>query len=278
MGFHFSKMHGAGNDFVLLDARGAQALPTNEQIRAMADRHTGVGFDQLLIVCVAESAGCLAAYRIYNADGSASEQCGNGARCIAAWLHRDGALPLNRLVSLQSPVGRIGVELLSPLDVRIEMGEPDFSPERSGFVDADSAGPTQEIEVAGRNTNIHIVSMGNPHAVVEVGSSDGAVLAELGPALSRHTRFQAGCNAGFVSLIDTHDLGLCVHERGAGWTRACGSGACAAAAAMIATGRCASPVRVTLPGGTLDIEWSGPGQTLWMRGPAAFVFEGEWPL
>lgn len=278
MGRHFSKMHGACNDFVLLDVRGAQALPSNEQIRAMADRHTGIGFDQLLIVCAAESTDCLAAYRIVNADGSSSEQCGNGARCIAAWLHRDGVLPLNQLASLQSPVGRIGVELLSPLDVRIEMGEPNFSPERSGFADADSTGPTQRIDVAGRDTDIHIVSMGNPHAVVAVDPGNEAMLAELGPALSSHTRFQAGCNAEFVSLIDAHHLRLRVHERGAGWTRACGSGACAAAAAMIATGRCTSPVRVTLPGGALDIEWPGPGRTLWMRGPAAFVFEGEWPL
>ncbi|MGA7297162.1 MAG: diaminopimelate epimerase [Rhodanobacteraceae bacterium] len=277
-GLRFSKMHGAGNDFVLLDARAGKPLPDARQIRAMADRHTGIGFDQLLTITTADASGCLTAYRIHNADGSESEQCGNGARCIAAWLHRDGVLPLNQAQKLQSPAGPIGVEVLAPLDIRIEMGEPDFSPARCGFVEPGHAGALQRLEIAGRSINIQLVSMGNPHAVLEVDASDEPALAELGPALSQHPRFKAGCNAGFVQHVDDHHVRLRVHERGAGWTRACGSGACAAAAVMMASARCTSPVNVSLPGGTLLVEWSGRGHPLWMRGPAAFVFEGEWPL
>lgn len=278
MSLPFSKMHGAGNDFVLLDCRRGQALPAAELIRTMADRHTGIGFDQLLILTDADSPDCLAGYLIHNADGSASEQCGNGARCIAAWLHRDGVLPLNQRVSLQSPVGRIGVELRAPLDIRIEMGVPDLAPASTGFVDATGATNRQTLSVHGHAVSLHLVSIGNPHAVIEVASLADPDLLQTGPAISSHARFAKGCNAGFVEYADAHHLRLRVHERGTGWTRACGSGACAAAAAMIAAGRCASPVQVSLPGGTLDIEWPGPGQALWMRGPAAFVFEGEWPL
>ncbi len=273
----FTKMHGAGNDFVLLDARAGKLVPDAAQLRAMADRHRGVGCDQILLVTDTRQADCLAGYRIFNADGSASEQCGNGARCIAAWLHRDGALPLASRVRLDSPAGPIGAEVLAPLDVRIDMGQPDFSPQASGFA-ADDSGPEHVFDVDGRKVHAHVVSMGNPHAVVEVASLDDPELTELGPAITRHPQFAAGCNAGFVQVLDAQHVRLRVHERGAGWTLACGSGACAAAVAMIAGGRCQSPLTITLPGGTLAIEWSGPGDTVRMRGPAAFVFEGEWPL
>lgn len=273
----FSKMHGAGNDFVVLDVRGDQPLPAPARIRAMADRHFGVGCDQVLVVTDPRQAGCLAGYRIFNADGSASEQCGNGARCIAAWLHRAGVLPLASPVQLDSPAGCIGAEVLAPLDVRIDMGRADFSPQASGFT-ADNGGPEHDLAVNGGLVHARVVSMGNPHAVVEVASVDDPAQEPLGPAITGHSRFAAGCNAGFAEVIDAHRLRLRVHERGAGWTLACGSGACAAAVTMIAAGRCRSPVEVELPGGTLGIEWAGRDEPVRMRGPAAFVFEGEWPL
>lgn len=274
----FSKMHGAGNDFVLLDARAGKPVPGPAQLRAIADRHFGVGCDQILVLTDPDSEACLAGYRIFNADGSASEQCGNGARCIAAWLHREGVLPLVTKVWLDSPAGRIGAEVLAPLDVRIDMGQPDFSPQASGFQADGDTGPEHELDVDGTRVRVQVLSMGNPHAVVEVASVDDSALARLGPAITGHPRFAAACNAGFAQVLDRHHLRLRVHERGAGWTLACGSGACAAAVAMIARDRCQSPLHVALPGGTLTIDWDGPGQPVRMRGPAAFVFEGEWPL
>lgn len=278
MDLPFSKMHGAGNDFVVLDGRQRDPGLARDSITAMADRHTGIGFDQLLLIDPARSPDGIAGYRIFNADGSTAGQCGNGARCIVAWLHRHAGAPLGQTLHLDSPAGRIGARLWAPLDVSVEMGEPDFDPRRAGFTGSLAATPTLALDVDGHQHAVQVVSMGNPHAVLTVASLSDPTLETLGPALGRQPEFADGCNAGFVHVIDPHHVELRVHERGAGWTRACGSGACAAAAAMIGTGRCANPVRVTMPGGTLAVDWPGPGRKLWMRGPAAFVFEGMWPL
>ena len=274
MAIRFTKMHGLGNDFVVLDARAALPRLDPSTIRAMADRHTGIGFDQLLIIERARDPACTAAYSIRNADGSHSEQCGNGARCIGAWLHRAGAVATGEPMRLESPAGIIGMCLTDPATVAVEMSEPEFEPARIPF-DAPAAADTYSLDVNGERIDIAAVSMGNPHAVLEVADLADARIDRLGPAITAHPRFPRGANAGFVEVWDTRNVKLRVHERGAGWTQACGTGACAAMATLHRRGRVANEVHVELPGGTLEIAWQGRGHTLWMTGPAAFVFDGE---
>jgi diaminopimelate epimerase len=276
MGLRFSKMHGIGNDFVLVDCRQAPLPIDAAQIRAIADRHTGVGFDQLLSVEPARDASCAFYYGIWNADASPSGQCGNGVRCVAAWLHRAGALAAGGEVRLQSPSGPVRVRVLAPDRVAVDMGEPRFEPSRIPF-EATAEADTYALDVDGTALAIGALSMGNPHAVVEVERLDEPRIEPLGPLLSTHPRFAEGCNAGFVQWLGRDALRLRVHERGAGWTRACGTGACAAMAVLRRRDRVDASVRVALPGGELQIDWPGPGHTLWMTGPAAFAFEGEWP-
>jgi diaminopimelate epimerase len=275
VGLRFSKMHGAGNDFAVLDARAASPALEPATIRAMADRHTGIGFDQLLTVEPARNADCAFYYGIWNADGSPSGQCGNGVRCVAAWLHRAGALTAGNDVRLQSPSGAVGVRLVDAHTVAVDMGEPRFAPAAIPF-EAVQEADSYAIDVDGSTLQIGAVSMGNPHAVVEVADVGDAALQRLGPALSTHPRFPAGCNADFAEVSSRDRIRLRVHERGAGWTLACGTGACAAVAVLARRGRVDMRVEVELPGGTLAIDWPGRGHTLWMTGPAAFVYEGEW--
>jgi diaminopimelate epimerase len=277
MRLRFSKMHGIGNDFVVLDCRKHEFALDAAQIRALADRHTGVGFDQLLSVEPPRDPSCAFYYGIWNGDGSLSGQCGNGVRCVAAWLHRAGALALGKSVRIESPSGPVTVRLLGPLEVTVDMGEPVFDPARIPF-DAPQAADIYEIEIDRQALQIGAVSMGNPHAVMTVADLDEPSLQRLGPALTTHERFAEQANAGFVQVLDRTHLRLRVHERGAGWTLACGTGACAAMAVLHQRGEVDDQVRVELPGGTLRIDWSGPGHTLWMTGPAAFAFEGEWPV
>ena len=277
MQLRFSKMHGIGNDFVVLDCR-QRAFPLDAaQIRALADRHTGVGFDQLLSIEPARNPGCAFYYGIWNADGSPSGQCGNGVRCVAAWLHRAGALALGDSVTIESPSGPVTVRLLGTNEVTVDMGEPVFEPAQVPFAAAATA-DRYEIVVGDERLDIGAVSMGNPHAVVAVDDLADPALQRLGPLLTNHPRFAQGANAGFVQRIDRSRLRLRVHERGAGWTRACGTGACAAMAVLHQRCDVDDSVAVELPGGTLRIDWAGPGHTLWMTGPAAFAFEGEWPV
>jgi diaminopimelate epimerase len=271
----FTKMHGIGNDFVLVDARQAAFPLTAAQIRALADRHTGVGFDQLLSVERARDPSCAFYYGIWNADGTPSGQCGNGVRCVAAWLHRAGVLAAGVPVRVQSPSGPVTVRVLEAGRVAVDMGEPVFDPARVPMR-VDAAADPYELAVDGAGVAVGVVSMGNPHAVVVVKEHDDAVLERLGPALTHHPQFPQGANAGFVRLVDRAHLQLRVHERGSGWTRACGTGACAAMAVLRRRGEVDACVQVDLPGGRLQIDWPGPGHTLWMTGPAAFAFEGEW--
>ncbi len=268
----FSKMHGIGNDFVVLDCRHAAFTLDASQIRALGDRHTGVGFDQLLTVEPSRDPASAFYYGIWNADGSPSGQCGNGVRCVAAWLHRAGALALDETVRIESPSGPVAVRLLAADRVAVDMGEPDFAPAASHFDD----GPAELVIDAGEPLAFEVVSMGNPHAVVTVERLDDPRLANWGPALTASPRFAHGVNAGFVQAIDRGRLRLRVHERGAGWTLACGTGACAAVATLRGRGLVDEQVRVELPGGELQIDWPGAGHTLWMTGPAAFAFEGAW--
>lgn len=276
MALHFSKMHGIGNDFVVLDRRDDRDALDTVLVRSMANRRTGVGFDQLLTIEPPRDTSCAFYYGIWNADASLSGQCGNGARCVAAWLHRDGVLPLDATIRLESPSGPVAVRLCGPLDVAVDMGEPVFEPARVPFeaaVDIDSHALAVDDEVLA----IGVASMGNPHAVVVVDEVDAARVTSLGPRITGHSRFPRQVNAGFVQVLARNHLRLRVHERGAGWTLACGTGACAAMAVLRRRDLVDAEVRVDLPGGSLAITWQGPGHPLWMRGPAAFVFEGEWP-
>lgn len=276
MGFRFTKMHGLGNDFVVLDARASPLALDTTRIRAMADRHTGVGFDQMMILEPARDAACIAAYTIRNADGTVAPQCGNGARCLGAWLHRAGVLPIGVEVMLQSPVGIVRMRLVDATTVTVEMGEPEFEPARIPF-DAPAAADTYLLDVDGERIEISAASIGSRHAVIEVDDTASASVDRLGPRITAHPRFPQGANACFVHVVDEHSVKLRVHERGAGWTLACGSGACATVAALHRRGRVGDDVHVEMPGGALAISWKGPGHALSMTGPAAFSFDGEWP-
>ena len=274
-GLRFSKMHGAGNDFVVLDLRDGAPPPDAALCRRLADRHRGVGCDQILTIAAPRSAGAAAAYGIWNADGSPSEQCGNGARCVAAWLVRDGAAAGDFV--LDSPVARHAVRALADGGFEVAMGVPGFAPARVPLagVDPGADASVLDIEAGGRALRVGAVSMGNPHAVLEVDDVDAAPVSTLGPALQRHAAFPESCNVGFAQVVDRGHVRLRVYERGAGETLACGSGACAAVAVLARRGRvdAAAGVDVALPGGTLRI-YHGADGGLRMAGPAAFVYEG----
>ena len=278
----FTKMHGAGNDFVVLDLRGATAPPTPELCRALADRRIGVGCDQILTIEPPRSPAAAASYRIWNADGSSSQQCGNGARCVAAWMLRDSAgRDTERCLAghfeLDSPAGTHVVDALDLHHYRIAMGVPRFAPPAgiplAGF---DLAQDEYCIDIDGQPLRFGAVSMGNPHAVIEVDDVRVAPVATLGPALQRHAAFPESVNVGFVEIVARNHIRLRVFERGVGETLACGSGACAAAAVLMRRGRIDREVAVELPGGTLTIAWPDDGAGISMSGPTAFVFEGEW--
>lgn len=274
MPLRFTKMHGLGNDFVVLDARAESLNLSAERVRAMADRRTGIGFDQMLVIENASDPACNFAYSIRNADGTSAQQCGNGVRCIAAWLKRAGALHGDH-ARLQGQGGTVAVRLLPDGRVTVDMGEPVFEPARIPF-DAPVEADVYALDVDGRCVKIGAVSMGNPHAVVEVENAEVERLHALGPAITAHSRFRHGANAGFAQVLSRDAIRLRVHERGAGWTQACGTGACAAVAVLRRRGLVGDDVAVELPGGTLEIQWCGTGRPLWMTGPASFVFDGEW--
>jgi diaminopimelate epimerase len=268
----FTKMHGIGNDFVIVDCRTQPFALSPAQIARVGDRHFGVGFDQLLTIEPARDSGCAFRYGIYNADGTRAMQCGNGVRCVAVWLRRAGALGAGT-TRLQSPSGPVAVELLDDGDVRADMGAPRFAPADIPL-DFPAADPYR-LRVADADVEFGAVSMGNPHALIEVADVAAAPLDSLGAALSTNVRFPQGCNVGFVQVLDRARIRLRVWERGTGATLACGSGACAAVAILRRRGKLDNGVAVELPGGTLQIQWDGEGASVWMRGPAQFVFEGE---
>jgi len=269
----FTKMHGAGNDFVLIDCRAGCVIDA-ALVRAMADRHRGVGCDQLITIETAHSNAAVAGYRIWNSDGSSAQQCGNGARCVAAWLRRERS-DLPRHFVLDSPAGAVAVETLDNGNYALHMGRPEFSPARIPLrVDAEAASYT--INVAGETVRFGAVSMGNPHALIEMDALDDASVQRLGAALQARPEFPDGVNVGFVQLRSRTAIALRVYERGVGETLACGSGACAAVAILVRAGRVDRRVRVSLAGGDLDIEWPDDAAPVRMAGPTAFVFEGVW--
>jgi diaminopimelate epimerase len=267
-------MHGAGNDFVLLDLRDGTPPPTPELNRKLADRHFGVGCDQIITIEVPRSAGAVASYRIWNSDGSNARQCGNGARCVAAWLLRDGTTHGDRF-ELDSPAGTHAVECLADGRFRIAMGVPQFAPQAiplAGFTDAQDE---YALDVDGETVRFGAVSMGNPHALIQVDDIDAAPVGSLGAALQAQGAFTDSVNVGFVEVDARDRIRLRVYERGAAETLACGSGACAAAAILMRRGRIDREVAVTLPGGELNIAWPSDTVAISMAGPATFVFDGE---
>ncbi len=273
MRLRFSKMHGAGNDFVLIDRRhgDAAALPA-ELIARMADRHRGVGFDQLITLEPAREPDSVAAYAIWNADGTAAAQCGNGARCVAAWLQRDGANGSS--LRLDSPSGTVEARCLEHGEVDVDMGRPDFD-SASVPVNLRRDEDGYSLQIDGWRLRFDALSMGNPHVVIEVPDVARAEVLRIATLLQQHEAFPAGCNVGFAQVCDRAHILLRVVERGVGETLACGSGACAAAASLMRAGRVDRQVSVALPGGTLSIDWQDDAASLHMAGPAAFVFEGE---
>jgi len=269
----FAKMHGLGNDFVVLDGIRQTVSLTPEQLRYLADRNFGVGCDQILLVEKASQEGVDFRYRIFNADGSEVEQCGNGARCFVRFVHEQG-LTEKREIRVETKKGLITPRLEANGLVTVDMGEPRFLPADIPFLHDEDV-IIHLLDVADETLEISVVSMGNPHAVQVVDSVDTAPVAEHGPLIERHARFPQRVNAGFMQIVDQHAIKLRVFERGSGETLACGTGACAAAVAGIRRGLLASPVRVTTRGGDLTIAWGGPGRPVLMTGPAVTVFSGE---
>ena len=273
MKLRFSKMHGLGNDFVVLDGIRQQISLTPEQLRYLADRHFGVGCDQILLVEKSSRPDVDFRYRIFNADGGEVEQCGNGARCFVRFVHDQG-LTEKREIRVETMKGVISPRLAEDGNVTVDMGVPEFVPAKIPFV-SESSDLVQTLELDSAVVEITAVSMGNPHAVQVVVDVDLAPVAVQGPQIESHPRFPQRVNAGFMQVTSRHSIRLRVFERGAGETLACGTGACAAVVAGIARGLLDSPVRVTTRGGDLTIAWGGHGQPVLMTGPAVTVFHGE---
>lgn len=273
MRIDFTKMHGVGNDFVVFDAPKGRSVLEPEQFRRLADRHTGIGYDQALVLEAPRRPDTAVFYRIFNSDGDEVEQCGNGARCIAALLHRRGRAPTGS-ITMDSPAGLIRARIQGGNVVSVDMGVPNFDPRALPFDTAAQSDP-YTLEVAGQAIQIGAVSMGNPHAVLQVEEVDRAAVETLGPAIERHRRFPKRVNAGFMEIVDPAHIRLRVYERGAGETLACGTGACAAVAVGRHRGRLDAEVRVRVRGGELRVNWGGPGERIWLTGAAEVSFEGH---
>ena len=284
MKLKFTKMHGAGNDFVVIDAIHQQIDFTPEQWRKLGDRRFGVGADQILLVERPTQPGCDFRYRIFNADGGEVEQCGNGSRAFVKFVAEKG-LSQARSITVETKAGVIAPRLEDDGSITVDMGAPVLEPARVPF-DADGLQGQPEgrdtlwplvLELGGAREQVLVsaVSMGNPHAVQVVDDVDQAPVELTGPLIEHHTRFPNRVNAGFMQIVNRHHIKLRVYERGAGETLACGTGSCAAVVAGIRRGLLDSPVRVDARGGQLSIAWEGEGQSVYLTGPAVTVFEGE---
>jgi diaminopimelate epimerase len=260
----FTKMQGAGNDFVVVDSTDTAFSASREQLRKIADRHFGVGCDQILVVERSKASGTDFRYRIFNSDGGEVEQCGNGARCFVKFVHARG-LTRKREIRGETLGGIIVPRLEDDGEVSVDMGPPAFE-------------GMETIEVGEGRVEVDILSMGNPHAVQVVADVEEAPVRTQGPLLEHHQRFPGRVNAGYMQVLDRHRIALRVWERGAGETLACGTGACAAAVSGIARKLLDSPVRVQTRGGALTIAWGGGDNAVWMKGPAETVFEGNLEL
>lgn len=268
----FTKMHGIGNDFVVLDGINQVVNLSSAQVQRIADRHFGVGCDQLLVVEAYAGEEADFRYRIFNADGSEVEQCGNGARCFARFVYDQG-LTQKTTIPVMTASGLIVLNIQPNGQVMVNMGVPEFSPERIPFI-SERQQTLYNREMAGEWVSFSAVSMGNPHAVLQVTDVDTAPVGVLGPALEHHPSFPRRVNVGFMQVLGRDRIRLRVFERGSGETLACGTGACAAVVAGCIQGLLDTQVTVALPGGDLQIRWDGEGQPVWMTGPAETVFRG----
>jgi len=268
----FSKMHGTGNRILVIDVRNQkQSPPSVAELRKLGDEATGPGFDQLMWVEASADSAAVASYRVFNADGSEVEQCGNGVRCVAWLLARAGEKDPE--IRLASPAGTIIARVLDDQQVAVNMGPPDFAPERIPFV-ASERQLRYEISVNDEVVAAHVLSMGNPHCVLEVDMVQNAAVAALGPALEHHERFPERCNVGFMSVQARNELDLRVFERGVGETLACGTGACAAVVAAQQADLVDEDVRVNLPGGQVMVSWRGNADPVWLTGNVELISEG----
>jgi diaminopimelate epimerase len=268
----FTKMQGVGNDFIVFDAPADARLPDAATFRRLADRRTGIGFDQALVLQPPRQPGTDVFYRIFNADGSEVEQCGNGARCIARLVSNRRASRAG--LRMDSLGGLVNARIRDDGLVSVDMGVPNFDPASLPFI-ADCEADLYAIDVLGQRFEIGAVSMGNPHAVLRVPSVASAPVDSVGPAMENHPRFPKRANIGFMEVVDGGHIRLRVFERGVGETLACGTGACGAVAVGRRLGLLGPEVQVDLPGGRLTVEWAGAGQPLWLTGPAETVFEGK---
>jgi len=273
MWLKFNKMHGIGNDFIVIDSVTSDIELSPEIIRKLADRHFGIGFDQLLIIDAPSSPDVDFNYRIFNGDGSEVEQCGNGARCFAKYVH-DRKLSARNPIRVQTLSGRYEIGINPDNTYSVDMGVPEFNPSMIPFA-ADQQQPTYTLEADNKTVELSVLSMGNPHAVLEVENTESAPVRVLGPLLEAHPSFPNRANIGFMQILSRNEINLRVFERGAGETLACGSGACAAVVAGIQLGKLDNEVQVNLPGGSLKIYWPGEGQSVILTGPAKTVFHGQ---
>ena len=300
MRIDFTKMHGVGNDFIVFEAPPGASLPSGETLRRLADRHTGIGFDQALILEAPRRPDTAVFYRIFNSDGAEVEQCGNGARCIAALVHGrtglNGNASVGDTLTLDSPAGLIRARIRGTHRVSVDMGVPNFDPRSLPFdapdpaFDAPGPASSYRLDVGGETVEIGAVSMGNPHAVLRVPSVDSAPVERLGPAIEGHPRFPRHVNVGFMEIVSRSHIRLRVYERGVGETLACGTGACAAVALGRRLGLLDQDVRVSVRGGELRVNWGSEGhgqdreafargeeeaEHIWLTGPAEVSFVGH---
>jgi len=273
MKIRFTKMHGLGNDFMVIDGINQQIELSHSQISAWADRHFGIGFDQLLLVEATDSKDVLFKYRIFNADGGEVDQCGNGARCFARFVREKG-LTEARVIPVETNTGRLELEMIDDENVTVNMGIPEFEPERIPLKAA-QRNPTYKLQLEDRELKFNALSMGNPHAVFQVENLDDAVVKHLGPRVESHDLFPQRVNVGFMQIIDRSHFKLRVYERGVGETLACGSGACAAMVAGVQLGLLERKANAKLQGGHLQLDWQGEGKPVMMTGSTAMVYEGE---
>jgi diaminopimelate epimerase len=273
MRIDFTKMHGLGNDFIVLTLPADACLPSPEQWRALADRQRGIGFDQALVLLPPRRSDTDVFYRVFNADGAEVEQCGNGARCVAALLHRRGR-GQNGLLSMDSIGGLLKARVLADGRVSVDMGVPNFDPASLPF-DAPAPSATYTIAAGSDCIEFGALSLGNPHAVLRVEALESAAVERIGRALQNSPHFPRQVNVGFMQIKHAGQISLRVFERGAGETLACGTGACAAVAFGRSLGLLGAEVEVRVPGGTLSVHWDGPGQSIWLTGPAQQAFEGR---
>lgn len=276
MTIHFTKMQGLGNDFVVIDATKKPFQLSAQQIKKMADRHLGVGFDQLLIIEPSTNAKVDFNYRIYNADGSEAGQCGNGARCIGKYII-EHELSQKHELTVATIKDQLQIRFEKDGQISVNMGIPNFDPKKIPFNTPHEA-LRYTLPVNNEQIEIGAMSIGNPHAVIEVTNINTAPVEKLGPLIEKHPQFPQRVNVGFMQIINPQKIRLRVYERGAGETLACGSGACAAVAIGRLWKKLDEKVTVELPGGNLTLQWQGPNHPLWMTGPAEEAFTGEWPI